>query len=56
MADSSKETASSRLTKIADILTFNKTATSLPWDPDSTKFPARKELPEIAGAPSGACV
>jgi hypothetical protein len=54
MAAASKETTRSRLTKIADALTFNKTATTLPWDPDSTKFPARKELPEIPGAPPGA--
>jgi hypothetical protein len=30
---------------------MNKTATTIPWDPDSTKFPTRKELPQIPGAP-----
>lgn len=54
MANTIKETARSRLVKVADILTFNKTATNLPWDPDSTNFPARRELPEIVGAPPGA--
>ena len=54
MVEASKETAQSRLAKVADILTFNKTATTLPWDPDSTKFPTRKELPDVVGAPPGA--
>ncbi|PYH88961.1 hypothetical protein BO71DRAFT_122880 [Aspergillus ellipticus CBS 707.79] len=26
----------------------------LPWDPNSTRFPSRKELPKIPGAPEGA--
>jgi hypothetical protein len=30
---------------------MNKTATTIPWDPDCTKFPTRKELPQIPGAP-----
>ena len=33
---------------------MNKTATTIPWDPDCTRFPTRKELPKIAGAPEGA--
>ena len=33
---------------------FNKTATTPPFDPDSTRFPTRKELPDIPGAPPGA--
>jgi hypothetical protein len=53
MADP-KNTASSRLTQITDFLTMNKTATTIPWDPDSTKFPTRQELPEIPGAPKEA--
>jgi len=48
---SHQRTASSRLTQIKDFLTMNKTATTIPWDPDSTKFPTRKELPPIEGAP-----
>lgn len=40
-----------RLTLIKDFLTGNKTATTLPWDPNSTIFPNRKDLPSIPGAP-----
>lgn len=50
MADQ-KSTANQRLTQIKDFLTMNKTATTIPWDPDCTKFPTRKELPQIPGAP-----
>ncbi|KAF1814565.1 hypothetical protein P152DRAFT_279092 [Eremomyces bilateralis CBS 781.70] len=50
MADH-KRTTSQRLTQIKDFLTMNKTASTIPWDPESTKFPTRKELPPIAGAP-----
>jgi hypothetical protein len=46
-----KSTASQRLTQIKDFLTMNKTASTIPWDPDCTKFPTRKELPQIPGAP-----
>lgn len=46
-----KNTSSQRLTQIKDFLTFQKTATTLPWDPDCTIFPTRKELPSIPGAP-----
>jgi hypothetical protein len=27
---------------------------SLPWNPDCTKFPSRKDLPQLPGAPEGA--
>ncbi|MCJ1373311.1 hypothetical protein MMC20_004539 [Loxospora ochrophaea] len=43
-----------RLSQIKDILTVNRTATTIPFDPNATKFPTRKELPEIQGAPPGA--
>jgi hypothetical protein len=46
-----RSTAGQRLTQIKDFLTMNKTATTIPWDPDCTKFPTRKELPQIPGAP-----
>lgn len=49
-----KSTAAERLTKIKDFLTMTKTAGSIPWDPDSTKFPTRHELPTIPGAPAQA--
>ena len=51
---SQKNTASLRLTQVKDFLTGNKTATTIPWDPNSTKFPTRKELPAIEGAPEEA--
>ena len=40
-----------RLTQVKDFLTGNKTAMTIPWDPNSTRFPTRHELPSIAGAP-----
>ncbi|KAI8943365.1 hypothetical protein NX059_001380 [Plenodomus lindquistii] len=33
---------------------MSKTATTIPWDPDSTNFPTRKELPQVPGAPAEA--
>src|ERR1700761_1865278 len=51
---SQKSTASQRLTQVKDFLTGNKTATTIPWDPNSTIFPTRKELPPIQGAPEQA--
>lgn len=53
MADQQSQ-AGRRLTQIKDFLTMNKTATTIPFDPDSTKFPTRKELPRIEGAPKDA--
>jgi hypothetical protein len=53
MADQ-KSTAGLRLTQVKDFLTGNKTATTIPWDPNSTKFPTRKELPKIPNAPEQA--
>ena len=49
-----KSTAQLRLLQIKDFLTSNETATTIPFDPDSTVFPTRKDLPEIPGAPKGA--
>ena len=46
--------AQNRLTQIKDFLTANKMVITIPFDPDSTKFPTRKELPDIPGAPKGA--
>jgi len=53
MTDQSSK-ANSRLTKISDFLTGNKTATAIPWDPDCTKFPSRKDVPRREDAPEGA--
>jgi len=50
MADQ-KSLTGQRLTQVKDFLTGNKTATTLPWDPNSTIFPTRKDLPSISGAP-----
>ncbi|KAI9699316.1 MAG: hypothetical protein M1836_002926 [Candelina mexicana] len=49
-----KSSANQRLAQVKDFLTFNKTATTIPFDPDSTKFPLRNELPTIPSAPAGA--
>lgn len=49
-----KSPTNQRLTQIKDFLTMNKTATTIPWDPNSTIFPTRKELQEIPGAPAEA--
>jgi hypothetical protein len=46
--------ASTRLSKIKDALTMERTASTIPWDPDCTIFPTRKDLPTIPGAPPGA--
>ncbi|KAL8951172.1 MAG: hypothetical protein Q9222_002832 [Ikaeria aurantiellina] len=46
--------AQARLNQVKDILTFNKTATAIPFDPDCTRFPSRKDVPRRADAPPGA--
>ncbi|RDW76651.1 uncharacterized protein DSM5745_06643 [Aspergillus mulundensis] len=46
-----------RLSKVADALTGGQTVqepNDLPWNPDATRFPSRKELPRIPGAPDDA--
>lgn len=48
MADHSSA-AQYRLTQAANILTGNKTASGLPWDPSSTVFPSRKEVQRREG-------
>jgi hypothetical protein len=53
MADS-MSTAQSRLAQVKDFVTMNKTATTIPFDPESTKFPNRKEVPQRSDAPPGA--
>lgn len=52
MADS-RSAAQSRLTQIKDFLTMNKTAATIPFDPDSTKFPQRKDVPVAQYSPQG---
>ncbi|KAL8713846.1 MAG: hypothetical protein Q9225_006671 [Loekoesia sp. 1 TL-2023] len=46
--------AQARLNQVKDILTFNKTATTIPFDPNCTKFPSRKDVPRRADAPRDA--
>jgi len=53
MADQ-KSTVQTRLAQIKDSLTGQKTALTIPWDPNSTRFPTRHELPKIDGAPDQA--
>lgn len=53
MADT-RSKATSRLTQIGDFLTGNKTAQEIPWDPNCTKFPVRKDVPKRGDAPEGA--
>lgn len=53
MADQ-KSIVGQRLTQVKDFLTMNKTATTIPWDPDCTIFPTREHLPPIEGAPKEA--
>ncbi|KIX93763.1 uncharacterized protein Z520_10387 [Fonsecaea multimorphosa CBS 102226] len=45
--------ASRRLSQIKDSI-MGKVATTIPFDPDSTSFPTRKNLPKIVGAPDEA--
>ncbi|KAL8834501.1 MAG: hypothetical protein Q9205_003096 [Flavoplaca limonia] len=46
--------ARSRLNQVMDILTRNRTATTIPFDPNCTKFPSRKDVPRRPDAPDGA--
>jgi len=52
MADVSSKTQS-RLTQVTDLLTGNETASAIPWNPNSTKFPSRKEVPRREGKLDG---
>ena len=47
-------TAQRRLSQVKDFLTSTRTATTIPFDPNCTNFPTRKNLPEIQNAPPGA--
>jgi len=48
MTDTSKATR--RLSQVTDLV-MGKTEMTIPFDPDSTSFPLRKDLPQIPGAP-----
>lgn len=45
---------SDRLAQIAGFLGVLNSPNELPWDPELTIFPTRKNLPLIPGAPEGA--
>ncbi|KAI9803963.1 MAG: hypothetical protein M1833_000244 [Piccolia ochrophora] len=49
-----KSSAGRRLSQVSDLLTFQKTATTIPFDPESTRFPTRKDVPRAQGAPEEA--
>lgn len=46
--------AAERLSRIADTVIGNKAAGKLPWDPNSTSFPNRQDVPRRENAPEGA--
>ena len=50
---SHKSIAGARLEQLKDFLTMNKTATSIPFDPNCTRFPKRKEVPQAPYSPQG---
>jgi hypothetical protein len=46
-----------RLSKVVDAVTGRgavQEPNNLPWDPNSSRFPSRRELPKIPGAPDDA--
>jgi hypothetical protein len=45
---------SKRLSQVASALGAKKSPNEVPWDPDTTDFPTRKNLPPIPGAPDEA--
>lgn len=49
-----KSSAQSRLEQVKDFLTMQKTASTIPFDPDCTKFPQRKDVPQVPNGPPGA--
>ena len=46
-------TAQRRLGQVKDFLTMDKTATTIPFDPNCFKFPQRKDVPQAPYAPPG---
>ena len=53
MAEHGKH-ANDRLTHITNFLTGNKIASTIPFDPNCTNFPARRDVPQRDDAPEGA--
>lgn len=46
--------AAKRLSQVKDFIMGKTAGDQLPWDPDSTSFPTRENLPTIPGAPKDA--
>lgn len=44
-------TAQRRLGQVKNLLTMGKTATTIPFDPNCSKFPQRKDVPQASYAP-----
>ena len=53
MSNYKASTAQARLGQVKDFLTGNMSATTIPFDPNATKFPSRKDIPQPAYAPKG---
>ncbi|EPS35492.1 hypothetical protein H072_11096 [Dactylellina haptotyla CBS 200.50] len=47
-------TAKSRLSQIRNFITGTGAQMATPWDPESTQFPSRSQLPALPGAPKDA--
>lgn len=43
-----------KLAQVTGFMAGSKSADELPWHPENTKLPSRKNLPSIPGAPEGA--
>jgi hypothetical protein len=54
IAHANMSSPASRLSKITDTLVSSGKNDAIPWNPDRTDFPARRNLPSIPGAPPGA--
>ena len=53
MSASKASSAQARLSKVKDFITWSKSASTIPFDPDATKLPLRKDVPQPAYAPTG---
>lgn len=42
-----------RLSHVKNFLTMNKSASTIPFDPNCSKFPLRKDVPQAPYAPPG---
>jgi hypothetical protein len=56
IAHAKMSSPASRLSKITDTLVSSGKNDAIPWDPDRTEFPTRRNLPNIPGPPGAAWV